>query len=163
MQNFSINIHLELAYSFLSFIDARNDGSHFCQKLESRGIAVVTFLVVASQKNRMPTNLTLYCTEITQKPAASIFNMRRQKGSANDVESSHTNIRANYSSYERLGFKPAENKKVYMIFNDWHVTMAYHELFRNRRNCSPTGHNNTKHFLCPFRSPRPLEFLEIVR
>ena len=30
-----------------------------------------------------------------------------------------------------------------------------------RRNCSPIGHNNTKHFLCPIRSPHPLEFLEI--
>ena len=32
-----------------------------------------------------------------------------------------------------------------------------------RRNCSPIGHNNTKHFLCPIRSRHPLEFLEIVR
>ena len=24
-------------------------------------------------------------------------------------------------------------KKVYMIFNDWHVTMDYHELFRKLR------------------------------
>ena len=31
------------------------------------------------------------------------------------------------------------------------------------RNCSPIGHNNTKHFLCPIRSRYPLEFLEIVR
>ena len=106
-----INIHLELAFSFLFSIDARNDGSHFCQKLESRGIAVVPLLVVASRKICMPTNLTIYCTEITQKPAASIINMRRQKGSSNVVESSHINIRANYTSYGRLGFKPAENKK----------------------------------------------------
>ena len=32
-----------------------------------------------------------------------------------------------------------------------------------RRNCSPIGHNNTKHFLCPIRSRHPLEFLETVR
>ena len=32
-----------------------------------------------------------------------------------------------------------------------------------RRNCSPIGHNNTKHFLCPISSLHPLEFLEIVR
>ena len=32
-----------------------------------------------------------------------------------------------------------------------------------RRNCSPIGHNNTKHFLCPIRSRHPLEFLEIAR
>ena len=32
-----------------------------------------------------------------------------------------------------------------------------------RRNCSPIGHNNTKHFLCPIRSRHPLEFLEMVR
>lgn len=107
-----INIHLELAFSFLLSIDARNDGSHFCLKLESRGIAVVPLLVVASRKICMPTNLTIYCTEITQKPAASIINMRRQKGSSNVVESSHINIRANYTSYRRLGFKPAENKKI---------------------------------------------------
>ena len=29
--------------------------------------------------------------------------------------------------------------------------------------CSPIGHNNTKHFLCPIRSRHLLEFLEIVR
>ena len=29
--------------------------------------------------------------------------------------------------------------------------------------CSPIGHNNTKHFLCPIRSRHPLEFLEMVR
>ena len=39
-------------------------------------------------------------------------------------------------------------------------TRADEEL---RRNCSPIGHNNTKHFLCPIRSRHPLEFLEIVR
>ena len=32
-----------------------------------------------------------------------------------------------------------------------------------RRNCSPIGHTNTKHFLCPIRSWHPLEFLEIAR
>ena len=32
-----------------------------------------------------------------------------------------------------------------------------------KRNCSPIGHNNTKHFLCPIRSRHLLEFLEIVR
>ena len=32
-----------------------------------------------------------------------------------------------------------------------------------RRNCSPIGHKNTKHFLCPIRSRHPLEFLEIAR
>ena len=32
-----------------------------------------------------------------------------------------------------------------------------------KRNCSPIGHNNTKHFLCPIRSWHPLEFLEIAR
>ena len=32
-----------------------------------------------------------------------------------------------------------------------------------RRNCSPIGHNNTKHFFCPIRSRLPLEFLEIAR
>ena len=71
--------------------------------------------------------------EIPQKPAASIINMRRQKGSTNDVESSHINVRANYTSYGRLVFKPAENKEVYMIFNDGHVTMAYHKLFQKLR------------------------------
>ena len=32
-----------------------------------------------------------------------------------------------------------------------------------RRNCSPIGHNNTKHFLCPIRSQHPLDCLEMVR
>ena len=32
-----------------------------------------------------------------------------------------------------------------------------------RRNCSPIGHNNTRHFLCPIRRRHLLEFLEIVR
>ena len=32
-----------------------------------------------------------------------------------------------------------------------------------RRNCSPIGHNNTKHFLCSIRSRHPLEFFEITR
>ena len=32
-----------------------------------------------------------------------------------------------------------------------------------RRNCSPMGHNNRKHFLCPIRSRHLLEFLETVR
>ena len=32
-----------------------------------------------------------------------------------------------------------------------------------KRNCSPIGHNNTKHFLCPISSRHLLEFLEIVR
>ena len=32
-----------------------------------------------------------------------------------------------------------------------------------RRNCSPIGNNNTKHFLCPIRSWHPLKFLQIVR
>ena len=27
-----------------------------------------------------------------------------------------------------------------------------------RRNCSPIGHNNTNHFVCPIRSRHPLEF-----
>ena len=32
-----------------------------------------------------------------------------------------------------------------------------------RRNCSPIGHNNTKHFLCPIRSQHSLDRLEMVR
>ena len=32
-----------------------------------------------------------------------------------------------------------------------------------RRNCSPIGQNNTKHFSCPIRSRHPLEILEIAR
>ena len=31
------------------------------------------------------------------------------------------------------------------------------------RNCSPIGHNNTKHFLCPIRSQHSLDRLEMVR
>ena len=32
-----------------------------------------------------------------------------------------------------------------------------------RRCCSPIGHNNTKHFLCPIRSQHSLDRLEMVR
>ena len=32
-----------------------------------------------------------------------------------------------------------------------------------RRNCSPIGHNNTKHFLCPIRNQHSLDRLETVR
>ena len=32
-----------------------------------------------------------------------------------------------------------------------------------RINCSPIGHNNTKHFLCPIRSQHSLDRLEMVR
>ena len=32
-----------------------------------------------------------------------------------------------------------------------------------RRNCSPIGHYNTKHFLCPIRSQHSLDLLEMVR
>ena len=31
-----------------------------------------------------------------------------------------------------------------------------------KRDSSPIGHNNTKHFLCPIRSQHSLEVLEIV-
>ena len=37
------------------------------------------------------------------------------------------------------------------------------QLKERRKNCSPIGHNNTKHFLCPIRSRHPLEFSEIAR
>ena len=30
----------------------------------------------------------------------------------------------------------------------------------HRRNRSPIGHNNTKHYLCPIRSRHPVEFLD---
>ena len=36
-------------------------------------------------------------------------------------------------------------------------------IFWGRINCSPIGHNDTKHFLCPIRSRHLLEVLEIVR
>ena len=39
-------------------------------------------------------------------------------------------------------------------------TRADEEL---RRNCSPIGHNNTKHFLCPIRNQHSLDRLETVR
>ena len=32
-----------------------------------------------------------------------------------------------------------------------------------RRCCSPIGHNNTKHFLCPIRSQHSLDRLEMIR
>ena len=44
--------------------------------------------------------------------------------------------------------------------NEQSCTNSRKEL---RRNCSPIGHNNTKHVLCQIRSRHPLEFLETVR
>ena len=43
------------------------------------------------------------------------------------------------------------------------IAVVYELLKRTQEMCSPIGHNNTKHFLCPIRSRHPLEFLEIVR
>ena len=42
------------------------------------------------------------------------------------------------------------------------IAVVYDPRKELRRNCSSIEHNNTKHFLCPFRSRYPLEFLEIV-
>ena len=43
------------------------------------------------------------------------------------------------------------------------TAFVYEHTKGTQRMCSPIGHNNTKHFLCPIRSRYPLEFLEIVR
>ena len=43
------------------------------------------------------------------------------------------------------------------------ILMQIREWKELKRNCSPIGHNNTKHFWCPIRSRHPLEVLEIVR
>ena len=43
------------------------------------------------------------------------------------------------------------------------IAVVYEHTKRTQEMCSPIGHNNTKHFLCPIRSRHPLEFLEIVR
>ena len=43
------------------------------------------------------------------------------------------------------------------------IAVVYDSRKELRRNYSPIGHNNTRHFLCPIRSRHPLEFLEIVR
>ena len=42
------------------------------------------------------------------------------------------------------------------------IAVVYDPRKELRRNCSSIEYNNTKHFLCPFRSRYPLEFLEIV-
>ena len=49
------------------------------------------------------------------------------------------------------------------LLNDFSQFARRMRLKETRRNCSPIGHNKTKHFLCPIRSRHPLEFLEIVR
>ena len=46
------------------------------------------------------------------------------------------------------------------LVNETSCTNLWKEL---RRNCSPIGHNNTKHFLCSIRCRHPLKFLEIAR
>ena len=43
------------------------------------------------------------------------------------------------------------------------IAVVYENTKRTQEMCSPIGHNNTKHFLCPIRSRHPLEFLEMVR
>ena len=43
------------------------------------------------------------------------------------------------------------------------IAVVYEHTKRTQEMCSPIGHNNTKHFLCPIRSRHQLEFLEIVR
>ena len=43
------------------------------------------------------------------------------------------------------------------------ITVVYEHTKRTQELCSPIGHNNAKHFLCPIRSRHPLEFLEMVR
>ena len=43
------------------------------------------------------------------------------------------------------------------------IAVVYDSRKELRRNCSPIGHHNTKHFLSPIRSRHPLEFLEIAQ
>ena len=42
------------------------------------------------------------------------------------------------------------------------IAVVYKHTKRTQEMCSPIGHNNTKHFLCPIRSRHRLEFLEMV-
>ena len=43
------------------------------------------------------------------------------------------------------------------------IAVVYEHTKRTQEMCSPIGHNNTMHFLCPIRSQHPLEFSEMVR
>ena len=43
------------------------------------------------------------------------------------------------------------------------TAVVYEHTKGTHKMCSPIGHNNTKHCLCPIRSRHPLEFLEMVR
>ena len=43
------------------------------------------------------------------------------------------------------------------------IAVVYEHTKRTQEMCSPIGHNNTKHFLCPIRSRHRLELLEMVR
>ena len=42
------------------------------------------------------------------------------------------------------------------------IAVMYEHTKRTHEMCSPIGHNNTKHFLCPISSRHALEFLEMV-
>ena len=43
------------------------------------------------------------------------------------------------------------------------IAVVYEHTKRTQEMCSPIGHNNTKHFLCPIRSQHSLDHLEMVR
>ena len=43
------------------------------------------------------------------------------------------------------------------------IAVVYQHTKRTQEMCSPIGHNNTMHFLCPIRNRHPLECLEMVR
>ena len=43
------------------------------------------------------------------------------------------------------------------------IAVVYDSRKELRRNYSPIGHNNTRHFLCPIRSRHSLKVLEIAR
>ena len=43
------------------------------------------------------------------------------------------------------------------------TAVVYEHTKGTHKMCSPIGHNNTKHCLCPIRSRHPLEFLEMGR
>ena len=43
------------------------------------------------------------------------------------------------------------------------IAVVYERTKRTQEMCSPIGHNNSKHFLCPIRSRHLLESLEMVQ
>ena len=84
----------------------------------------------------------------------SVFSFR-----ADSILKSDGNFISNWKFPDCVHFFGAWARKAVMET----IAVVYEHTKRTQEMCSPIGHNNTKHFLCPIRSQHPLEFLEMVR